>query len=147
MTRQAQKNYLLFTALVIGCFAPIYLLGAAVSTAEVTRWSMDLFDWPLDGQTTWAAKETRFLSALAGGFLLGWAVLVWCLRTWVYDLAPDGVRRSVVVSGVAWYLLDSAGSVLAGVPENAITNVVILALAVGPLWWPAKEDVVPVSGA
>ena len=146
MTRHAQKTYLLFTVLVIGGFAPIFFMGAAVTTAEVTRWSMDLFDWPLDGQTTWAAKETRFLSALTGGFLLGWAVLVWCLRAWVYDLAPEGVRRSVVVSGVAWYLLDSAGSILAGVPENAVTNMAILGLAIGPLWWPAKEDAAVVQG-
>ena len=34
----------------------------------------------------------RFLSALTGGFLFGWGILIACLRQWVYDLAPDPTR-------------------------------------------------------
>ncbi|MEZ4735448.1 MAG: hypothetical protein R3E79_50795 [Caldilineaceae bacterium] len=73
-----------------------------------------------------------------GGFLFGWGVMIWCLRAWVYDLAPEAVRRTVLTSLLAWFVLDSAGSIASGTPSNAFFNVIVLLLAVGPLWRPAK---------
>lgn len=86
------------------------------------------------------APTTRFLSALTGGFLFGWGVMIWCLRVWVYDLAPEGVRRSVLVGLLAWFLLDSVGSIASGTPSNAFFNVLVLLLAVGPLWRRATDN-------
>lgn len=133
------KFYLKITALVIGSFAPIFFLGTMEAYTEPARWSLDLLAFPLDGQQTYNNPTTRFLSALTGGFLLGWGVLVWCLSVWVYDAAPEGVRKTVVVSLLAWFILDSLGSVTAGVPANVIANILILLLAVGPLWWKANK--------
>ena len=59
--------------------------------------------------------------------------------SWVYPMAPDPVRRSVVASLLAWFCLDSAGSIVSGNPSNAGFNVVVLLLAVGPLWRPARD--------
>ncbi|MEM7438487.1 MAG: hypothetical protein AAF393_02735 [Pseudomonadota bacterium] len=139
MTQANHKRYLKFTSFVIGCFGPIFFLGTLQPTLEPARWTMDLLRWPLDGDATWADPDTRFLSALTGGFLLGWGVTVWCLSMWVYDACPEGVRKSVVVGTCAWFLLDSAGSVAAGAPSNVIFNTAILLLGVGPLWRPAQS--------
>jgi hypothetical protein len=62
------------------------------------------------------------------------------LSTWVYDAAPEGVRKSVVFGAVAWFLLDSAGSAASGNVMNVAFNLVFLLIAVGPLWRPAKPD-------
>jgi hypothetical protein len=44
-----------------------------------------------------------------------------------------------VLTGVlAWFVLDSAGSIASGNPSNALFNIMVLLLAVGPLWRPAK---------
>ena len=74
-----------------------------------------------DDQTL--AAEPRLVFALsavtfgvAGGFLLGWGVMLWCLSTWVYDAAPEAVRRSVVTGVLSWFCLDSAGSIASGYP-------------------------------
>jgi hypothetical protein len=40
---------------------------------------------------------------------------------------------------LAWFVLDSAGSIASGNPSNAIFNVAVLAAAVGPMWRPAKS--------
>ena len=64
--------------------------------------------------------------------------MIWCLSSFVYDLAPEMTRRSVLAGLVAWFLLDSAGSIASGNPSNAAFNVVVLAAAAGPMWWPAK---------
>lgn len=134
----SHKSWLLITALVIGSFGPIFALGTLAATAEPARWTLDLLNWPLDGAQLYDTPTIHFLSALTGGFLFGWGVMVWCLRAWVYDHAPEAVRRTVVTGLLAWFLLDSTGSILAGAPSNALFNVLVLFLAVGPMWRPAS---------
>ena len=80
MTHKFHKSWLLITAIVIGSFGPIFALGTMEPTSEFARWTLDLLSWPLDGLQTYTDPTTRFLSALTGGFLFGWGVMVWCLR-------------------------------------------------------------------
>jgi hypothetical protein len=134
------KFWLKITAVVVGSFGPVFFLGTMLPTSGPARWTLDLLSWPLDGLQTYASPDTRFLSALTGGFLLGWGVMIWCLSTWVYDTAPEAVRRTVLIGVLAWFVLDSAGSVASGNPSNVLFNVLVLLLAVGPLWVPAKRE-------
>ncbi len=138
MSQEFHKFWLIITAIVVGSFGPIFFLGTMEATSEPARWSLDLLSWPLDGLETYTSPTTRFLSALTGGFLFGWGVMIWCLRTWVYDAAPEGVRRAVLAGLLAWFVLDSAGSIASGTTSNAFFNIIVLVLAVGPLWRPAK---------
>lgn len=138
MSHGFHKFWLKVAAVVIGSFGPVFFLGTMVATREPARLTLDILSWPLDGATTYASPDTQFLSALTGGFLLGWGVTIWCLSAWVYDAAPEPVRRAVVTGLVAWFVLDSAGSIASGNPSNALINVAVLLLAVGPLWRPAK---------
>jgi hypothetical protein len=140
MTTKFHKSYLLVTAIVIGSFGPVFFFGAMLPTAEPARWTLDLLSLPLDGLQTYDAPTTRFLSALTGGFLFGWGVCVACLQKWVYDAAPEGVRKSVVIGLLAWFILDSTGSIASGNASNAFFNVLVLLSAVGPLWIPAKSN-------
>jgi hypothetical protein len=138
MTQKFHKFWLKITAIVIGSFGPIFFLGTMASTSEPARLTLDLLSWPVDGATTYASPDTRFLSALTGGFLLGWGVMVWCLSSWVYDKAPEAVRKTVLVGLLSWFVLDSSGSIASGNTSNAMFNIVVLLAAVGPLWRPAK---------
>ena len=138
MTQQFHKSWLKVTAIVVGSFGPIFFLGSMLPTSELARWTLDLLSWPLDGVQTYTAPTTRFLSALTGGFLLGWGVMIWCLSAWVYDAAPEAVRRTVLAGILSWFVLDSAGSIASGNVSNAFFNILVLLLAVGPLWRPAR---------
>lgn len=139
MSREFHKLWLKVTAVVVGSFGPIFFLGTMAPTLEPARLTLDILSWPPDGATTYASPDTRFLSALTGGFLLGWGVTIWCLSSWVYDLAPEAVRRSVLAGVGAWFVLDSAGSLASGNASNAAFNVLVALLAVGPLWRPARD--------
>lgn len=139
MSPQFHKFWLKITALIIGSFGPVFFLGAMSATLEPARLTLDLLSWPIDGATTYASPDTRFLSALTGGFLFGWGVTIWCLSAWVYDAAPEAVRRTVLTGVLAWFILDSAGSIASGNASNAVINVLVLLLAVGPLWLPARS--------
>lgn len=138
MTKQFHKSYLKFTAIFVGLFGPIFFLGTMLATSEPARFTLDLLSWPIDGLQNYEAPTTQFLSALTGGFLFGWAVCIWFLQKLVYDSAPDGVRKSVLFGLIAWFLLDSSGSIASGNTPNVFFNVIVLLVAVGPLWKPAK---------
>lgn len=138
MSHKFHKFWLIITAIVVGSFGPVFFLGTMESTSELARWTLDLLSWPLDGLQSYTDSTTRFLSALTGGFLFGWGVMIWCLRAWVYDVAPEGVRKAVFMGLLAWFFLDSAGSIASGNAANAFFNIIVLLLAVGPLWRPAK---------
>ncbi|MDP5360821.1 MAG: hypothetical protein NWP79_01565 [Paracoccaceae bacterium] len=140
MTHAFHKFWLKITAIGIGSFGPLFFLATMPATSGPIRWSLDLLSWPLDGGTTFDHPDTMFLSALTGGFLFGWGVMVWCLSTWVYDATPEAVRKSVVVGVLAWFVLDSAGSVTSGNASNALFNIVVLLVLIGPLWVAAKPD-------
>jgi hypothetical protein len=139
MSHTFHKFWLKITAIVVGSFGPIFFLGTMESTSELARWTLDLLSWPLDGMQSYASPDTRFLSALTGGFLFGWGVMIWCLSVWVYDAQPEAVRRTVLIGILAWFVLDSAGSIASGTPSNALFNIIVLLVAVGPLWLPARE--------
>ena len=139
MSPAFHRFWLKITAIVIGSFGPVFFLGAMIPTSGLARLTLDLLGWRLNHPSSYDALDTRFLSAVTGGFLLGWGVMIWCLSSWVYPMAPDPVRRSVVASLLAWFCLDSAGSIVSGNPSNAGFNVVVLLLAVGPLWRPARD--------
>ncbi|MCP5179871.1 MAG: hypothetical protein H6993_07240 [Pseudomonadales bacterium] len=138
--RRIHRRWLRVAAVVIAGFAPCLFLGTMPAFAEPARLGLDILTWPVDGFPSYASGEIRFLSALTGGFLLGWGCTLWCLSTWVYPLAPDAVRRAVVTGACAWFVLDSAGSITSGHAANAAINVAVLLLVVGPMWLPARED-------
>jgi hypothetical protein len=138
MSERFHRFWLRITALVVGSFGPVFFLGAMAPTAAPARLTLDLLAWRLDRPTGYDAPETHLLSAITGGFLLGWGVMIWGLAQWVYPKAPEAVRRTVLTGILAWFCLDSTGSIAAGVPSNAAINVVVLLVAVGPLWRPAK---------
>lgn len=139
MFRKFHKFWLKITAIIVGGFGPVFFLGTMTSTLEPARLTLDILSWPVDGATTYDSPDTRFLSALTGGFLLGWGVMIWGLSVWVYDAAPEAVRRTVLTGLVAWFVLDSAGSIASGNASNAVFNVLVLIAAVGPLWRPATD--------
>jgi hypothetical protein len=139
-TQKFHKQYLKITAFVVGSFGPIFFLGSMFSSSEAARWTLDFLSWPIDAIQVYTEPTTRFLSALTGGFLFGWGVMIWCLSIWVYNKAPEFVRRSVLIGLLSWFVLDSAGSIASGNHSNAFFNIIVLLLAIGPMWASAKDN-------
>lgn len=139
MNKAFQKRYLLFTAIVVGAFGPIFSLASMKDFVYPAALGMDFLSWPINGQPEFIHPGIQFLTALTGGFLFGWGVTIFCLRQWVFDQAPEGVRKAVVAGLLAWFVLDSMGSVASGNASNALFNVIVLLMAVGPLWFRAKD--------
>jgi len=139
MSKSLHKKYLKVSAVLVGSFGPIFFLGTFPSLSEPIRLAADFLAWPIEGAQTYDHPDTRFLGALTGGFLLGWGVLIWLLSGDPFDAAPEAIRRAVVGGFLAWFVLDSAGSITSGNTSNAIFNIIVLLAFVGPMWRPAKD--------
>lgn len=135
---ETQRRWIKVAAIVVGSFGPVFFLGTMEATAEPARLSLDILSWPIDGLQNYEDSTLRLLSALTGGFLLGWGVLIWNLSGAVFTAAPDATRRAVLTGLLAWFVLDSAGSAASGHLSNVLFNVLVLLLAAGPLWFPVS---------
>jgi len=82
-----------------------------------------------------AQPATRLLTAIAGGIVVGWGVLVLGLAGAPAETHPALIRKLLIRGYITWFLVDSAGSVLVGAPFNVIGNAAFLAL----LLWPLRQ--------
>ncbi|MGL4234472.1 hypothetical protein [Tabrizicola sp.] len=94
---------------------------------------LDAVFWPLDGGQGAAASETRLLLAILGGITLGWGVMIWQLAGEPLARDPGLIRPIIRNAIVAWFVLDSTGSILAGAPINVAANMLILAMFLVPM--------------
>ena len=138
MTNRTHKFWLKITAVLIILYAILFFLGTLKQTDKVIEFVLDVSSYPIDGLQNYETNSTVFLSALLGGILFGWGILIWFLSLKIYDIAPEQTRKIVLISLISWFLIDSVGSILSKNPNNAIANVFLLFVLVGPLWKPAK---------
>jgi len=143
MTVERQQWWLRFSGLLVMGFGLLVCLAAWPPTAGATVFLADLVIWPLDGQQTGRAGETRLLSAVGGGVMAGWGAMIWMLAGRPLLLMPAEIRRVVLGSVGLWFVIDSGGSLLAGVPVNAVANVGFLLLFAVVLRRPARPAANP----
>jgi hypothetical protein len=100
------------------------LVGAAAFEPFVAPVNMmgDLVFWPVDGAPQLDGGPNHLLSAIAGGLMTGWGVTLLALAQ------GRSLRQAVLYGGVAWFVIDSTGSILAGAALNAVFNLGFLAL-------------------
>lgn len=89
----------------------------------------DLVFWPVDGLPGAPSEPLeRLFTAVAGGLMTGWGAMFVALgRGWA-------VGTAIATGAAAWFVVDSAGSVVAGVPLNVVGNVPSLALMLWAVW-------------
>jgi hypothetical protein len=118
------------------------LVAAAASFPATDRLWLFLFDllkWPIDGNPSQFDLTTRAVNAVLGGVMVGWGTLMFLLvRNFLNNDFPL-VRKLILVSIVAWFVVDSTGSFLAELPGNVLLNVSFLCLFLPPLLFVKNE--------
>lgn len=118
--------------LVIG-FGLILSLAAYPATSGLAYFYTDLAFWPLDGEQNLTYPETRILCAVLGGVMAGWGVLLYQISTKLFPREPALARSLIFWSIGVWFVTDVIGSLVAGVPINAVLNIGFLLAFVVPL--------------
>lgn len=118
---------------VVMAFGLIVAMAAHPATGGVASLLADLLFWPINGHPTLDAPAARLLAAIGGGVLIGWGVLLWHVAVEVLPANPALAARLVRSSLIAWFAVDSIGSIAAGAPLNAALNILFLAAFLWPL--------------
>ena len=111
----------------------IFASGAYQPIEGASRLMHDLIDYPVDGSIDSFTREARWFGAIGGGVVVGLAVLFLLVIAPLIEAGRREIHRGVIVSLLAWYVVDSAGSIAAGVPANAVLNTFLFVSFVGPI--------------
>ncbi len=122
----------------VACIATIAagLVAVAASTpatSEPWRFLFDLLTWPIDGSPAAFLHETSAVNAVLGGTMAGWGTLMYLIVTGPIAHGDTQPIKPLLVSLTVWFLVDSGGSLLAGIPLNIVLNLGFLALFLPPL--------------
>lgn len=107
--------------------------GAADATDTVWVGLFDLLDWPVDGEPASFDERGYQLNAVLGGVMVGWGTLMFLIVTKQFARGDHRLARPMVWSVLAWFVVDSTGSLVAGLPGNLVLNLVFAVLFVPPL--------------
>jgi hypothetical protein len=127
------RKWLKFAAVVTIGFGLLTAAAAIPALQAPTVMLADILFWPVDGAQTGDDPTTRLMFAIGGGVLTAWGVFLWMLADQVMGQMPDVARRIIVTTSLAWFVIDSGASVLAGAPLNVIANLPFLAMYLLPL--------------
>ncbi|MBX2801223.1 MAG: hypothetical protein KTR31_26335 [Myxococcales bacterium] len=108
-------------------------LASHPATAGAWQGLFDLVQWPVDGRPGDFDLVARQLSAVLGGVMVGWGVTLLALTFGPLQAAPRATLRAMLTGLGAWFVVDSTGSMISGLPGNVLLNVGFLALFLGPL--------------
>ncbi|MEM7747683.1 MAG: hypothetical protein AAF346_05490 [Pseudomonadota bacterium] len=133
MQHQSTIVWLKIGAGLVVVFGFITALGAYPPTAGVLGFLVDMIKWPIDGSQTIAGEEFRLLSAVSGGVMVGWGLLIWLIAERLYEREPHLSRLMIMVSVGAWFVVDSLASIMAGAALNAVLNISFLVLFFVPM--------------
>lgn len=124
------------SAITIG-FGMLIAAAALPAAQPPMAFLLDLIYFPVDGGQTLDGDGIRVLSAVSGGVMAGWGVMLWIVASEVYTTNPELGRKLILASIGTWFVVDSTMSVMAGAPLNALFNVSFLVLFAGPVLKPA----------
>lgn len=102
-------------------------------TSGIFDFLFDMVDWPLDGAVTVVTAQTRLLAAISGGVFASWSVLLILIVAPAVGRGDEDIRRGALIAIIVWFVIDSAGSLAAGFPANALFNTVYLVTLLAPL--------------
>lgn len=133
MSSSFPQNALKAASVLVMSFGVIVALAAHPSTGGVASFFGDLLFWPLDSRPSLLSPGSRLLAAIGGGVMFGWGLMLWHVSVHLLPAHPVLAARIVRSSLLAWFIVDSLGSTVAGAPLNAALNAVLLAAFLWPL--------------
>jgi len=128
-----QKALRLAALLLLILFGLVSALSAYAPLSGPMGAILDTVFWPIDAGQGTAASETRLLLGILGGITFGWGVMIWQLAGAPLARDPATIRPIIRNAVLGWFVVDSAGSFLAGAPLNVAANVPFAAMFLIPL--------------
>lgn len=115
-------------------FAAIWWLAVHPAIDKPAALLLDILDWPLDGGHDNMGRDARFLSAIGAGLLV--SLIAFLVLVVIPEFRRGNLRiwTGTVIALSSWYIVDSAGCIIVGVPSNAFFNTLFFIMLLVPLW-------------
>jgi len=111
-------------------FGTVFVTIAFAGYDSFARSLVPIFDWsggvPNEGLTREARWFAAIMSGLSAGFGAFYVFLVAPLLTVTHAQARQIAKRGGLIAAFIWFVVDSAGSLGAGVPSNVVMNIIFL---------------------
>ncbi len=133
MTQQKVSMWMQAASAIVIGFGALIALGAHPDLNGILVFLADVMIWPYDGAQTGETSEFRLLSAIAGGVMVGWGLMLWILSGRGMREAPELSKTIILVSLWCWFIVDTTGSIIAQAYLNGLGNALFLAAFVLPL--------------
>lgn len=102
------------------------------------RTLIDLLDWPMNGDPSLPSEEARWMGAIGAGLCLAlgliFARIVAPLIAMNDAIVGQIARKGSLLALTVWLVSDSAGSIVSGVPSNAVFNFIFYLLLGVPIY-------------
>ncbi|UWQ51379.1 excinuclease ABC subunit A [Leisingera caerulea] len=133
MTHAAAIRMLKTVSVLSSAFGLAMVLALATPLSQALGFFLDLAFLPLDGGQRLQPGPASLMTAISGGLLCGFCVLIHLVTEHVYSRDAALGRRLLLPALIAWYIPDSLGSFAAGAWFNVVMNSAFLALFLVPL--------------
>jgi len=133
MTLEFRSKLMQFVAIGFMLFSITWALAPYTSINLPSRFIIDLLDWPLNNLSAELSREVKWLSSIGAGLLIAFSIF---LSGIVAPAILANDKKIINVSKfaiIAWYVVDSAGSIASGVMSNAIFNSLFFIMVMVPL--------------
>jgi hypothetical protein len=128
------KTWLTLSCLGAGIFGLVlYVAGFPAATGPTDQFLRLIGNpWPAE-----AGKHLHFAFGLMGAITIGWMITLYTLFRVAWTLDAAAARplwRGAALAIAVWYVIDSYISIATGFPLNAVSNTVLAAAMLLPIW-------------
>ena len=74
------------------------------------------------GDVSLEQAGSNMMFAIGGGLMVSWGVMMWLIADRLYPREPEMARNMIKIGVATWFVVDSAASIAAGAPMNALFN-------------------------
>ncbi len=139
MTHSTAITWLKTCSMALVVLGALFSWGTIDPLANITLSLIDFIILPMDGAQSFAATETRLLTAITGGLTAGFSIAIYMMTVHVYAENQALGGRIILVTTFTWFVIDGIGSILAGVSFNVIANVTFLIMFALPVFLSSRH--------
>lgn len=133
MSLSFRAQFLMLVAISFFIYAVLWALAPFSAINLPARLILDLADWPLDNLASPLDRNTQWLSAIGAGLLAAIGIILGGIVVPAIKQRNIAIIKTTIVAMIVWYLIDSLGSIAAGVSSNVLFNTFYLTLVLIPL--------------
>ncbi len=133
MSLNARAKFMMVVAVVFAIYSLLWGLAPFATINFPSRFILDLADWPIDNLSAPLDKNTMWLSAIGAGLLGAVSIFLGGIVAPAIREGNRSIIRTTILAMVFWYIIDSVGSIAAGVGSNVFFNSIYLTLVLIPL--------------